>query len=123
MDPDKPNEDDPPIDALSMLEVIGDNRASAEARMAAARQMMAPYAIRAILDGVDPRVVAEACGFRIDGSKSVQVSPMEVFISQAFGQRVVFETDDMGGMGVDDGLSEFTQWITRKLAEMIQEKA
>lgn len=124
MDPDKPHDDDPDIDAMSMLEVIGDTRASAEARMAASREMMAPYAIRAILDGADPRQVAEACGFRAGGqSRPQQISVMEAMLSNAFGSRITFDDDVVEQMqdGQSGGMNAFIQWITGKLADIVRE--
>lgn len=135
MNPDKPVGGDPPIDAMSMLEVIGDARASAEARMAAARDMMAPYAIRALLDGTDPRQVAEACGFRAGSSAPTRnpiVDAMQKQIEAAFGYRVIIDPDaaeqvesmySWGGETPKDDLEAFFKWINSKFNELIRRNA
>lgn len=66
---DTPWADDPPINALSMLEVAVEAHGDFEARKKAATDYMRRAAIRALLDGHPPREVMEACGFEYEAPR------------------------------------------------------
>jgi hypothetical protein len=60
---DRPWPEDPPIDALSMVEVAEDAFQKLNVKRENALDVQRRYAVLAILEGVPPEEVAHACGF------------------------------------------------------------
>lgn len=131
LDPDIPVEGDPPIDAQSMLEVIGETVSTSEARIQAARAMMLPYAVRAILNGTPAADVARACGFqRISKRPGASISMMDALMGN-MGYRVII-ADDVDEDDLPPGLyqasieppaldPEFVKWIVQGFQRMVTE--
>jgi hypothetical protein len=119
LNPDRAVPGDPPINAESMLEVLGESRELYQRRIDAARDLMVPYAIRALLDGADPRQVAHCCGFQV-GQQVQQVpdrNPMESMM-RSMGY-TLFAYDDQPS----NPMEAFATWVGDKLTEFVKERS
>lgn len=120
VDPDRPVEGDPPINAMSLVEVAEEARKRAIAQREAAVKVMGIYAIRAIIDGYNPKEVAEACGFDPDHNRHYRRSqnPVEAMMRQMM-PGVYFEQIEMEAQ--PDGPEAFARWLAEYLIDLVRE--
>lgn len=104
------------VDAKQMVEVIGEFQQTQRERLEAAKSMLAPYAIRALLDGADPKELAALCGF-VD-------EPQEESVESSFATEMrSILGGDLYGFRKPDALTLFTAWLTGELSNLIKEAA
>lgn len=102
------------VDAKQMVEVIGEFQQTQRERLEAAKSMLAPYAIRALLDGADPKELAALCGF-VDESQ-------EETVDNLFTQEMrSILGGGLYGYQKSDALTLFTNWLTGELSKLIKE--
>lgn len=112
--------DDPPFDVVSMLEVCDEARRQAISAREHAAKMMVPFALHALLDGRDPRTVAEACGFgQAEAPEVDDDEECERFgMSDAYWALMGRQT-----YGRPDPLAGFTKWLQAGLADLVRGEA
>lgn len=97
-------------DPLDMLDVLDEARRTAMRQREAAVKHMTCHAMRAILDGADPRHVAERCGFASDASEASapRFAPLSFF-----GEPIP----------PADPVERFASWLGHAITELVREKA
>lgn len=113
-DPDKPHDDDPPINAMSMLEVLEEAQDHYKHTRMVAQDMQAATAIRAILDGTDPREVAEACGYKF--KREHQSLGQSVMMTPFGPVQIVSSLDDIAPDDGEGGMEAFASWLCNYLS-------
>lgn len=102
------------VDAKQMVEVIGEFQQTQRERLEAAKSMLAPYAIRALLDGANPKELAALCGFTDEPQEEKVVSAFDEAYNSLFGRGPSYQPD---------ALTLFTNWLTGELSTLIKEAA
>jgi predicted xylose isomerase-like sugar epimerase len=114
-------------DPLSMLDVIEESRQRAMEQRENAVQLLAAFALKAIIEGEDIREVAERCGFERPRPSSVAEANANVranvhetsemgLIRQAF-----FSYNYGGGERQTDPAEGFADWVCKALKDRILE--
>ena len=102
------------VDAKQMVEVIGEFQQTQRERLEAAKDMLAPYAIRALLDGANPKELAALCGFTDE--------PQEETVENSFAAEMrSILGGGLYGYQKPDALTLFTNWLTGELSNLIKE--
>lgn len=105
------DEADSQVDARQMVEVIAEFQKTQRERLEASQNMIVPYVIRAVLDGADPKELAQLCGFKDDAPER-ELTGMD----SLFGGASIF-----GGRRID-AVTKFAAWLSNGLATLIEEK-
>ena len=117
-DSDMPHQDDPPINQVSMLEVAGQARKQAEDAAEAAEECILRAAIRAILDGESPQVVARACSWTSDPPPQ---DPGGLIMTNA-GPIPAFLAEQLGITPADpDRMMKFATWLAQGLVDIVKD--
>lgn len=104
---------DSELSSQAMVEVIAEFRDTQRERLNAAQKMIVPHVIRAVLDGADPKELAELCGFE-DIAQETDNPTIEEML---FGSSSFL----YGRSARPDALTSFANWLGHELTLMIQE--
>lgn len=114
---DRPQEGDPPVDALSMVEVIEEFGNQQQGRLKNAIKLQRLYALQALLNGESPLEVASKCGF--DGRRQIEATKDPV---ADFAEQLGIPLQMMGIPGRNKSqpaLCDFHDWLAEGIADLV----
>lgn len=106
-------------DPLSMLDVIEESRQRAMEQRENAVQLLAAFALKAIIEGEDIKEVAERCGFECSRPKTTKEATANV---HEFGEMSMFRGFfSYGGESQTTPEEGFADWVCKALKDRILE--
>lgn len=107
-------------DSMDMLHVLRESRELAARRRDATVRWMGTLALRAIVEGNDPREVARQCGFDPESDGRDDEDDMDSMMERMMGQMGLTLVSPGGRRTT--GMDQFVRWLQDAVGDLVQDR-